>query len=169
MSSVQALYNCIDRLLRLMRALSKKLRLHNREATSASLSARCVALAGDTTARSAAVLDATARDAECAVDARQVLSAQRALPSETSATERLPSAAFLLSESEAASCSSQGTSSRRSSRRCGGSSTGTGASGRGAPARPRLLQRRDLSRDAELASSCSDAQMRPLDPLSIAR
>ena len=104
---------------------------------------------GDTTARSAAVLDATARDAECAVDARQVLSAQRALPSETSATERLPSAAFPLSESEAVVLKSgylfkEIESTLRWKQhwywcvrpRCA-----------------RLLQRRDLSRDAELASS----------------
>ena len=75
--------------------------VHNRVATSASLSARCVALAGDTTARTAAVLDATAREAEGADDARQELRAQRALPAETSAAERLPSAAIPLSESEA--------------------------------------------------------------------
>ena len=47
------------------------------------------------------MLDATAREAEGADDARQELRAQRALPAETSAAERLPSAAIPLSESEA--------------------------------------------------------------------
>ena len=117
------------------------------------------------------MLDATAREAEGADDARQELRAQRALPAETSATERLPSAAIPLSERERGGQAQDRVPLQ--GERDDAAEEAALELVRPAAVRSPVLDyfnaATSLSRDAELASSCGDAQMRPSDPLSIAR